>query len=442
MPAANHDPLSATTPPPPARLLHAAPPALVRGDRLHQQAPWPQRGDANALRSRDQPNQALAFRLTLLETSALTHGTVQPPSDQRGRRRPPALCPPVSPPAQQTKALPAGLRWGNPTQRENPSDLPNDPAKRPPALTRGNPVHSENPPNPPKNPAKSRPAVPRGDPKQTPAPGLRPGGEDVLTPPEHAARGKLQTPAPLTWGNLMHRENRMHEPVPVLPPEGENPLPHPATPWHRLRDTCLRATVLLYETLRVPGVGPRPSAPPNAPQPHAPSSTPGRNPMQPEKPPTGLRNNNPRGDPNTAPRCGARTRAGTPCRSPAMPNGRCRMHGGRSTGPRTIEGLNRLRAATTKHGAYATSAARRFRDPDDPFARQSLRMILKGTRETLDLIRRAGPEGPDPAALLALLIPDPIPIRRRKRTAPGASLPSGARPESLSRNRSGRPHAP
>src|SRR5437868_2336070 len=33
-----------------------------------------------------------------------------------------------------------------------------------------------------------------------------------------------------------------------------------------------------------------------------------------------------------SPRCRARTRAGTPCRSPAMPNGRCRMHGGPSPG--------------------------------------------------------------------------------------------------------------
>jgi hypothetical protein len=33
-----------------------------------------------------------------------------------------------------------------------------------------------------------------------------------------------------------------------------------------------------------------------------------------------------------APRCGARTRSGSRCRSPAMPNGRCRMHGGPSSG--------------------------------------------------------------------------------------------------------------
>lgn len=37
-----------------------------------------------------------------------------------------------------------------------------------------------------------------------------------------------------------------------------------------------------------------------------------------------------------APRCGARTkRGGNPCRAPAMANGRCRLHGGKSTGAPT-----------------------------------------------------------------------------------------------------------
>ena len=39
-----------------------------------------------------------------------------------------------------------------------------------------------------------------------------------------------------------------------------------------------------------------------------------------------------------------------------MANGRCRMHGGASTGPRTAEGLERLRAARTRHGAYGKEA--------------------------------------------------------------------------------------
>jgi hypothetical protein len=42
-----------------------------------------------------------------------------------------------------------------------------------------------------------------------------------------------------------------------------------------------------------------------------------------------------------ATRCGARTRLGRPCRRKKLPNGRCRNHGGMSTGPRTPEGLRR-----------------------------------------------------------------------------------------------------
>ncbi len=47
---------------------------------------------------------------------------------------------------------------------------------------------------------------------------------------------------------------------------------------------------------------------------------------------------------------GKRTRL--PCRAPAMPNGRCRMHGGASTGPRTAEGVARITAARTRHGLH------------------------------------------------------------------------------------------
>ncbi|WP_277618911.1 HGGxSTG domain-containing protein [Sulfitobacter noctilucae] len=51
-----------------------------------------------------------------------------------------------------------------------------------------------------------------------------------------------------------------------------------------------------------------------------------------------------------SPRCGARTRNGTPCRSPAMANGRCRMHGGKSSGAPI--GNDNAR----KHGLYAATA--------------------------------------------------------------------------------------
>jgi hypothetical protein len=39
-----------------------------------------------------------------------------------------------------------------------------------------------------------------------------------------------------------------------------------------------------------------------------------------------------------------------------MPNGRCKLHGGKSTGPRTAEGLERSRRANWKHGYYSREA--------------------------------------------------------------------------------------
>ena len=39
-----------------------------------------------------------------------------------------------------------------------------------------------------------------------------------------------------------------------------------------------------------------------------------------------------------------------------MPNGRCRLHGGKSTGPRTPEGLENSRRANRKHGHYSAEA--------------------------------------------------------------------------------------
>ena len=63
-----------------------------------------------------------------------------------------------------------------------------------------------------------------------------------------------------------------------------------------------------------------------------------------------LKNGNPSGDFLSAPRCGAHTRAGTACRQPAMTNGRCRLHGGKSTGARTAEGLHKVRSVNLRHG--------------------------------------------------------------------------------------------
>lgn len=56
----------------------------------------------------------------------------------------------------------------------------------------------------------------------------------------------------------------------------------------------------------------------------------------------------------TRPRCGARRKSdGQPCQAPARwPSGRCRLHGGLSTGPKTAEGR-----------ARALANLRQFRDP-------------------------------------------------------------------------------
>ena len=69
-----------------------------------------------------------------------------------------------------------------------------------------------------------------------------------------------------------------------------------------------------------------------------------------------LKNRNPPGDFRRAPRCGAKTRRGTLCQCPAMPNGRCRLHGGLSTGPKTADGIERIRRAVTKRGRYSSAA--------------------------------------------------------------------------------------
>jgi hypothetical protein len=49
-------------------------------------------------------------------------------------------------------------------------------------------------------------------------------------------------------------------------------------------------------------------------------------------------------------RCGARTRSESRCQSPAMPNGRCRMHGGLSPG------APKGNRNAFKHGRYTVGA--------------------------------------------------------------------------------------
>ena len=71
-----------------------------------------------------------------------------------------------------------------------------------------------------------------------------------------------------------------------------------------------------------------------------------------------------------ADRCGARTRRGTVCQSPAMPNGRCRIHGGKSPGAPRGERNGRWR------GGFHTVEAQA--------ERSRLRALIRQMRETMD----------------------------------------------------------
>ena len=56
--------------------------------------------------------------------------------------------------------------------------------------------------------------------------------------------------------------------------------------------------------------------------------------------------------------CGAKARQNKhkPCRQPAMKNGRCRLHGGKSTGPKTMIGKRKAAFANYKDGFYTKEA--------------------------------------------------------------------------------------
>jgi hypothetical protein len=107
-----------------------------------------------------------------------------------------------------------------------------------------------------------------------------------------------------------------------------------------------------------------------------------------------------RGNPNLAlvPRCGARTRAGCACRAPAIHGKlRCRMHGGRSTGPRTSEGRARIAAARTIHGKYCAETRASNRHHVTFLRRSPVRMFAVIHRDRLP---------PDLAARMNRLAPE------------------------------------
>jgi hypothetical protein len=96
-----------------------------------------------------------------------------------------------------------------------------------------------------------------------------------------------------------------------------------------------------------------------------------------------------------------------------MRNGRCRLHGGKSTGPRTEEGRARIRAARTRHGRY-TAESRAFQ--------RGITTLLRSNRELLALARQPG--AVDAAALRHLAPPDFGKHLMQREAAPGPGVVS------------------
>ncbi len=92
-----------------------------------------------------------------------------------------------------------------------------------------------------------------------------------------------------------------------------------------------------------------------------------------------LKNGNPPCDLRALPRCQAKAKStGKRCGNPAM-KGKpvCWIHGGRSTGPRTPEGLERSRKANWKHG---------FHSAETIAMRKYIHQVLRNSRALLEEI--------------------------------------------------------
>ena len=77
-------------------------------------------------------------------------------------------------------------------------------------------------------------------------------------------------------------------------------------------------------------------------------------------------------------KCRAKTRAGSLCQRAGSPkNGRCHLHGGKSTGPRTDEGRTRIAAAQFKHGKRSKTfvAAQRAKNAKGKAINRELKAI-------------------------------------------------------------------
>lgn len=89
--------------------------------------------------------------------------------------------------------------------------------------------------------------------------------------------------------------------------------------------------------------------------------------------------------------CGAKTRAGTPCQRPPMPNGRCNLHGGKSLAGVAHPGFKDGRHSRyALQGALAEPYARHLGDLDYVALRDEIALVTAHTEEAalkLDTLR-------------------------------------------------------
>jgi len=83
--------------------------------------------------------------------------------------------------------------------------------------------------------------------------------------------------------------------------------------------------------------------------------------------------------PHESKQCGARAKSNNhqPCKRIARQNGRCHLHGGKSTGAKTQEGKLKQKMARWKHGYYSKEALEE---------RRLFKQIFKDHREYLSHI--------------------------------------------------------
>lgn len=95
---------------------------------------------------------------------------------------------------------------------------------------------------------------------------------------------------------------------------------------------------------------------------------------------------------NSKSMCGAHSRStGSPCKAKALSNGRCRLHGGASTGPKTPEGRLAIGVATKERmfNGQLNSAKSGFKNWLGTGGREYLSQAAKSRHALAKLIRRS-----------------------------------------------------